>query len=106
MLAERFQSSGRRRYQTLDETFHVIFLFLEDLDINHVAGNGEFHKDDRTVHTGQSFAFGGYGFDRHIFQDQVGFFLRHAIGEQAKMPYSSVCISKYTVFSAISLFNP
>ena len=77
MLAERLQTVFRRLYNALDKAFHVVFLFLVNLDVDDVSGNGEIDENHHTVHVCKGFSFGRDGFDGDIFQQEIYSFLGH-----------------------------
>ena len=78
MPAERLEPVGGRLDHPGDEALHVVFLFLEDLDVHDVAGNGKIDKDHHSVHVREGLAFRGNGLDGHILQFQIDSFPAHA----------------------------
>ena len=79
VLAEGFQPVRGGLYHPEDEAFHIVFLFLADLDVNYVSGNCELYENHCALYVSQGFAFGCNCFYLNVFKYEFLCFLSHDI---------------------------
>ena len=68
---------GRKGVDGYGAAFGVVFLFLEDFDVDYIAGDDEGDKDDEAVEAGNGFAFGTDVGDGYVFKNGLFFFSAH-----------------------------
>ena len=71
---------GRKGVDGYGAAFGVVFLFLEDFDVDYIAGDDEGDKDDEAVEAGNGFAFGTDVGDGYVFKNGLFFFSAHGWG--------------------------
>ena len=71
---------GRKGVDGYGAAFGVVFLFLEDFDVDYIAGDDEGDKDDQAVEAGNGFAFGTDVGDGYVFKNGLFFFSAHGWG--------------------------
>ena len=71
---------GRKGLDGYGAAFGVVFLFLEDFDVDYIAGDDEGDKDDEAVEAGNGFAFGSDIGDGYVFKNGLFFFSAHGWG--------------------------
>ena len=71
---------GRKGVDGYGAAFGVVFLFLEDFDVDNIAGDDEGDKDDQAVEAGNGFAFGTDVGDGYVFKNGLFFFSAHGWG--------------------------
>ena len=72
---------GRKGVDGYGAAFGVVFLFLEDFDVDNIAGDDEGDKDDEAVEAGNGFAFGTDVGDGYVFKNGLFFFSAHGWGD-------------------------
>ena len=78
--ALRLYAFGRKGVDGYGAAFGVVFLFLEDFDVDYIAGDDEGDKDDEAVEAGDGFAFGTDVGDGYVFKNGLFFFFAHGWG--------------------------
>ena len=77
MTAERLNPVRRRLDDFGDKTLVVIVVPSSDTNVHDITGYGERNEHNGAIPMSQCFAFSGTGFDRHVLQQNINFFLGH-----------------------------
>ena len=74
MRAQRLKPVRRRLDNPLNASLHVVLLPFEDLDVNHVSGNGKVHEYHHPVNMSKGLALSSDTFYQNILQEEINLF--------------------------------